>query len=143
NNAPWGTVTATITLSPGTSTAVVASSSTTTSPTSSNTTASTTSQLVPLTIDSGTADPLASRAAHLEAADLTAFQPVRGNGFTFADIGNPGGTAGQDPNAPGGFGRRADFTGSAFAGSGQGYGTIVVDPATFATAGSVFTILHA
>src|SRR5204862_8312359 len=93
--------------------------------------------------DSGTADPLASRAAHLEAADLTAFQPVRGNGFTFADIGNPGGTAGQDPNAPGGFGRRADFTGSAFAGSGQGYGTIVVDPATFATAGSVFTIPHA
>src|SRR6266567_2878562 len=34
NNAPWSTVTATITLSPGTSTAVVASSSTTTSPTS-------------------------------------------------------------------------------------------------------------
>src|SRR6266567_1977988 len=144
NNAPWSTVTATITLSPGTSTAVVASSSTTTSPTSSNTTASTTNQLVPLTIDSGTADALASSVAHLEAEDLTAFQPVRGNGFTFADIGNLGGTAGQDPNPPVGAGLLVDYTGSASPGSGQGYGTPVVDPTTFATADSlVLTIPHA
>jgi hypothetical protein len=77
NDAPWGTVTATITLSPGTSAAVVSSSSTTTSPTSSNTPSTSSSYPVLLTADDhhGAHAP-ASAVASLDAANLPAFAPV-------------------------------------------------------------------
>ena len=79
NNAPWATVTATITLSPGTSSAVVASSSTTTNPTSSNTANTSSSQPVSLTVDAGTenhwADAPVSTVAGLDAMNLPAFAP--------------------------------------------------------------------
>ena len=72
NNAPWGTVTATITLSPGTSAAVVASNSTTTD-----------------------------------------------QGFTFADIGSPGGTheLSQSQHTSGSSGLLDNYMASAVAGS--------------------------
>jgi hypothetical protein len=124
NNAPWGTVTATITLSPGTSGSVVASSSTATNPTSSNTTG-TTSSLAPLTtVDAGTqphrADALAASVAHLEAGDLTAFQPVHGPSLGFADIGSGG--LSHDPQMPVNLGLLVNYMASTFADGGQVYG---------------------
>lgn len=102
NNAPWGTVTTTITLSPGTSGVVIASNSTTTNPTSSNTVDTSISSLVPLTIATGTthrrADGPASSIANLDAMNLTAFEPALGKRFAnmasaFVDSGH--GTAGR------------------------------------------------
>ena len=95
NNAPWGTVTATITLAPGTSGAVITSASTTSSSTSSNTAGAATSQLAPLTVADGTAHPgvggFDATAANLDAENLAAFAPV--DSRRFADMAStfPGG----------------------------------------------------
>jgi len=142
NNAPWATVTANITLSPGTSSAVVASSSTTTNSTSSPTPSTSISQPIPLTADASLenhrADALASTVAGLEAIDLPAFAPVLGRGF--ADIEDSAGTSGsrelgQDPHSLASLGLFLNYMASTFAGSSGGYGgTPPVDPAVATTA---------
>ena len=142
NNAPWGTVTATITLSPGTSAAVVASSATTTSPTSSNAANGSGSQSVPLTADDhqGAHAP-ASAAASLDAANLPAFAPV-------ANAENPGGGDGSrelshDPHSPASLNLLVNYMAS-FAGSRDGYsGTPMVDPTTGTTSSLILTSPHA
>jgi hypothetical protein len=94
NNAPWGTVTADIQLSPGGSAAVVTSSSTTTNSTTtgstttgstpSNTATSSVGQLVPLTAAStdNWPGPLSSRVAALDAMNMPAFAPAHGGSLT-------------------------------------------------------------
>ncbi|MGH9548015.1 MAG: DUF4347 domain-containing protein, partial [Terriglobales bacterium] len=82
NNAPWGTVTAVITVSPGTSSAVIASSSTTTSSTSSNAVGTSTIQLAHLTANASAEfhgwDAFASTVAALDATNMPSFAPVPG-----------------------------------------------------------------
>jgi len=89
NNAPWGTVTADITLSPGTSPAVVATNSTTTSPTSG-----TTSTAPPLTLAAGTENHWANDPHSPASLGLL----VNYMAAAFADGGNGlGGTPTIDP----------------------------------------------
>jgi hypothetical protein len=128
NNAPWGTVTATITLSPGTSAAVVSSSSTTTGPTSSNTPSTSSSYPVLLAADDHhEAHAPASAVASLDAANLPAFAPV-----------------GHDPHSPADLNLLVNYMAS-FAGSRDGYsGTPMVDPTTVTTTHSlILTNPHA
>lgn len=110
NNAPWGTATATITLSPGTSGAVVASGSTTTNPTSSNAT----------------------------DTSISPLKPAVDHSFSFADIGNLGGGDGsRDPYGSASLGLPVSFA-SAFPRSSHGYGgTSIVDPTTLTIADSL------
>jgi len=90
NNAPCSTVTATITLSPGTATAVVANSSTTTSPPSSNTTTTSTSQFGSLTAATNSGFNFADMAnLGGRAADGTAYAPAP------AVLAGPGGGQGH------------------------------------------------
>ena len=104
NNAPWATVTATITLSPGTSTTVLASSSTITNPNSSNSANTQISQPAPLTADaSDKHHRLDHAAAGLDATNMPAFAPTLGG----------------------------SHMASSFAASSDGYGgTSMVDPTT-------------
>ena len=82
NDAPWATVTAVITASPGTSSAVVASSSTTTSSISSNASSTTTSQIAPLMADASTGhhhkQHFGLAAAALDGTNTPNFAPVSG-----------------------------------------------------------------
>jgi hypothetical protein len=141
NNAPWGTVTATITLSRGTSGAVFASSSKT-SPTSSNTPSTSSSYPVLLTADDhhGAHGP-ALAVASLDAANLPVFDPV-------ANIENPGGRNGSrefshDPHSPASLNLLVNYM-AAFAGSRDGYsGTPMVDSTTVTTNSLILTNPHA
>ena len=130
NNAPWGTVTADITLSPGTSAMVVASSSTATTSTSLNTASTLSSQLVPLTADMGTENhltgDLGSNIASLDATNLPAFAPVIG-----MDQGN------KDLNSGASLGLLVDYMASAFASSSSFGETPMPDPTTGGTASTV------
>ena len=130
NNAPWGTVTADITLSPGTSAMVVASSSTATTSTSLNTASTLSSQLVPLTADMGTENhltgDLGSNIASLDATNLPAFAPVIG-----MDQGN------KDLNSGASLGLLVDYMASAFASSSSFGETPMPDPTT---GGAAFTV---
>ena len=104
NNAPWATVTADITVSGGSSAAVVTASSTST-PTSSNTTSV---NLSPVT------------AASLDAANLPSFAPILGTGSSGFD---------PDPHSPASPGLFVDYMASAFAGSSVGFtGAPIEDP---------------
>jgi hypothetical protein len=83
NDAPWATVTAEITVSPGSagaSSAVVASSSTTTSSTSSNAASTSTAQFAPLTASRGHhhGHAFGSAVAALDAANMPNFLPTSG-----------------------------------------------------------------
>ena len=133
NNAPWATVTATISLSPGTSSAVIASSSTTTSSTSSNTASTSTSQLALLTADASAryhhADAFASTVAALDAMNLPDF--ARASGTTFA---------GDHAS----LGLLVNYMASTFVGGSDGHGwTPMVDPTTANTAHiPTLTIAH-
>ncbi|HEV2334678.1 MAG TPA: hypothetical protein VGS13_04220 [Stellaceae bacterium] len=139
NNAPWGTVTATITLSPGTSGAVIASSSTTTNPTSSDTANTSTGRDVPLRVAADTEHHQApgSTVANLDAMNLPAFETLAGTG------GSPG--FGHDPHASANLGLLVNYMAAGFADSGHGYGgTPMVDPTKVTTADSLtLTIPHA
>jgi hypothetical protein len=133
NNAPWATVTAAITLSPGTSSAVIASSSTTTSSTSSNAASTSTSQLAPLTADASAghhhADAFASTVAALDAMNLPDFAPASGTAFDGGHVS---------------LGLLVNYMASAFAGGSDGHGwTPMVDPTTANTAHiPTLTIAH-
>jgi hypothetical protein len=142
NNAPWGTVTATITLSPGTSGAVVASSSTTTNQTSSNAAHTSSSQPVPLTADDDhRAKGPGSTVANLDAMNLPAFAPV-------ANVENSAGTDGSrefghHPHLAGPLDLLVNYMAS-FAGDGHGYGetTPMVDPTAVTTTHSLTLTNH-
>jgi hypothetical protein len=136
NNAPWGTVTATVTLSPGTSAAVIASKSTTTNPNSSNAPSTSSSHPVLLTADDHhEAHAPASAVASLDATNLPAFAPV-------ANIANLGGRDGSgefshDPYSSANLDLLVNFMAS-FAGRRDGYsGTPMVDPTTVTTTHSL------
>jgi hypothetical protein len=118
NNAPWGTVTAEITLTSGTSATVVtaSASATTTSQPSSRTTSASSSQLARLSADAGaatqSADHLGSSVASLDQTNLPAFAPVSGAGV----------------------GLLANYIASGFGGGSSGFGvTPLIDPASCAT----------
>jgi hypothetical protein len=124
NNAPWATVTANITLSGGSSAAVVTASSTST-PTSSNTASV---NLSPLTAATGTENHWIggpATVASLDAANLPSFEPILGGGSS---------GFGCDPHSPANLGLLVDYMASAFADRGVGLmGAPMGDPATAAT----------
>ena len=124
NNAPWATVTAVITLSPGTSSAVIASSSTTTSSTSSNAASTSASQFAPLTVVASAGDHhgdhFASTVAALDAMNLPEFARASGPAFH---------------GGHGSLGLLVNYMASTFAGGSDGHGwTPMVDPTTANTA---------
>jgi hypothetical protein len=85
NDAPWTTVTAEITVSPGSpgaSSAVVAGSSTTTSSTSSNAASTSTAQFAPLTASTGhhRGHAFSSVVAALDATNMPNYSPAFGTG---------------------------------------------------------------
>lgn len=132
NDAPWATVTAEITVSPGTSSAVIASSSTTTSSTSSNAPSTTTSQFAPLTADTNPGHHVgghsASTVAALDATNMPNFAPVSG---TASDGGH------------GSLDLLVNYMASAFVDGSNGHGwTPPVDPMTENTHTPTLTIGH-
>jgi hypothetical protein len=114
NNAPWGTVTADITVAPGTSAAIVATS-TPTSQTSSNSVSTSSTQFASLSAVTDTAshrtDHLGSNVASLDATNLTAVAPILGVG-----------DADNNSNAGARLGLLVNYMASAFGSSGNGYG---------------------
>ncbi len=146
NNAPWATVTATVTLSPGTSPTVVAGSSLATNQTSLNTANTPITQPVPLTVDASTqnhrTDAPASTIAGLDAMNMPVFAPVLG--MSFADVENSAGIGGsrefgQDPHSSTRLSLLVNYMATTFAGSGDAYsGTSMVDPTTVTTAHNLF-----
>ena len=132
NNAPWATVTATISLSPGTSSAVIASSSTTTGSTSSNVAGTSTSQLAPLTADTSPGhhhrDAFGSTVAALDATNIPSFAPAFGPGI-------------DDSHAN--LGLLVNYMASTFAGGSDGHGwTPMVDQTQNTTHPPNLTIAH-
>jgi hypothetical protein len=108
NDAPWATVTANITVSPGTSSAAVASNSTTTGSSTGGST--TTSHLAALTASSPWGDnrwDASSTVAALDATNMPNFAPVFGSG-------SDGGHAS--------LGLLVNYMASTFAGGGDGHG---------------------
>jgi hypothetical protein len=125
NNAPWATVTADITVSGGSSAAVVTASLTSTA-TSSNTASA---NLSPLTAATDTEHHWIggpATVASLDAANLPSFGPVLGGGSSGFD---------GDPHSPASLGLLVDYMASAFADRSVGLmGTpIGNDPATATT----------
>jgi hypothetical protein len=120
NNAPWGTVTADITLSPGTSAAVVTSSSTTTSSTSSGTIDTSSIALAPLTAATGTdRGGLSANVASLDATNLPSFAPLIG-----------GGHRDGDPHFGASLGLLVNYMAFAFASGGGDMGGSVIGQTT-------------
>lgn len=133
NNAPWATVTADITLSGGSSAAVVTASSTST-PTSSNTASV---NLSPLTAATYTENHWiggpATVASH-DAANLPSFGPILGGGSSGFD---------RDPHSPASLGLLVEYMASAFAGGSVGLmGTPMGDDPATATTPQLLTTSH-
>jgi hypothetical protein len=124
NNAPWATVTADITVSGGSSAAVVTASSTS-NPTSSNTASV---NLSPVTAATDTENHwigAPSTVASLDAANLPSFEPIFGGASSGSD---------PDPHSPASLGLFVNYMASAFADRGAGLmGAPMEDPATATT----------
>ena len=129
NDAPWATVTANISVSPGTSSPVIASNSTTTGSSTGGST--TTSHLAALTASTGWGDhrwDASSTVAALDATNIPSFAPTFGVGF---DDGH------------GSLGLLINWMASAFAGGSNGHGwTPTVDQTDHNTHPPNLTIGH-
>jgi len=117
NDAPWTTVTAEITVSPGspgTSSAVIASSSTTTSSTSSSVASTSTAQFAPLTASRGHhhGHAFGAAVAALDATNMPNFSPTSGTA-------SHGGHGGLD--------LLVNYMASTFVPAGNGQGGLPID----------------
>ena len=135
NNAPWATVTAEITVSPGTSSPVIANSSTTTGSTTtgstpSNVASTSTGQFAPLTADSSAGDQhkdhFPSTVAALDSTNTPNFAPAFGlptGNQTFAQflqlVQSMAGFGGGSPGTVGGTQLSGDTNLSDFLATGQ------------------------
>jgi hypothetical protein len=132
NNAPWATVTADITVSGGSSAAVVTAGSTSTQ-TSSNTA---TVNLSPVTAATDTENHWIggpATVASLDAANLPSFEPILAGGSSGFD---------HDPHLPASLGLFVNYMASAFADTGAGLmGPPIEDPAR-ATTPPLLTTSH-
>jgi len=132
NNAPWATVTADITLSGGSSAAVVTASSTSI-PISSNTASLNLSQLTAATDTENHWIDGPATVASFDAANLPSFGPILGGGSSGFD---------GDPHSPASLGLLVEYMASAFVDRSVGLmGAPMGDPAT-ATTPQLLTAPH-